>query len=138
MKIVAIDTNVLLDFKLKRHPRFNQVKKLFADCANGKIQIFIPQVVFPEIEWVLRSFYKQPKENTVKFFEELLNLELMTLENKPEMHQAVNIFKFANIKFTDCIILAQMHRIKPDEFLTFDEDLQKFYTTKPPATMEWE
>lgn len=127
MKIVAIDTNVLLDFKLKRHPRFNQVKKIFEDCVNGKIQIFIPQVVFPEIEWVLRSFYKQPKEDMIKFFEELLSLEAMTLENKPEMQQAVNIFKFANIKFTDSVIAAQMQRIKPDEFLTFDEDLQKFY-----------
>lgn len=127
MKTVAIDTNVLLDFKLKRHARFNQVKKLFEDCVNGKIQIFIPQVVFPEIEWVLRSFYKQPKEEIIIFFEELLNLGGVKLENKTEIQQAVNIFKFANIKFTDSIIAAQLQRIKPDEFLTFDEDLQKFY-----------
>ena len=127
MKIVAIDTNVLLDFKLKRHPRFNEVKKLFADCANGKIQIFIPQVVFPEVEWVLRSFYKEQKENVVDFFQELLALDGIILENKPDMQQAVNIFKMVNIKFTDSVIAAQLQRIKPDEFLTFDDNLQKFY-----------
>lgn len=127
MKILAIDTNVLLDFQLKRHPRFNQVKKIFEDCVDKKIQIFIPQVVFPEIEWVMRSHYKESKDKIIDFFEELLDLEGVILENKPEMQQAVNIFKFANIKFTDSIIAAQMQRIKPDEFLTFDEDLQKFY-----------
>lgn len=127
MKIIAIDTNVLLDFKLKRHPRFREVKKLFADCVNEKIQIFIPQIVFPEIEWVLRSVYKESKEKIIDFFEELLELNGIMLENKPEMQHAVNIFRYANIKFTDSMIAAQLQRIKPDEFLTFDEDLQKFY-----------
>lgn len=127
MKIIAIDTNVLLDFRLERKPRFNEVKKIFVDCLNGKIQIFIPQVVFSEIEWVLRSFYKQPKENIIAFFDELLNLNGVVLENKPEMQQAVNIFRYANIKFTDSVIAAQVQKIKPDEFITFDEDLQKFY-----------
>ncbi len=127
MKIVAIDTNVLLDLQLKRSPRFNEVKELFNDCINGKIQIFIPQIVFPEIEWVLRSFYKQPKEEIVNFFEELLDFEEVMFENKLEMLQAVSIYKYANIKFTDSIIAAQLQRIKPDEFLTFDEDLKKIY-----------
>ena len=133
MKIIAIDTNVLLDFLLKRHPRFNEVKRLFEDCAERKIEIYIPQVVFPEIEWVLRSHYGESKEKIVRFLEELLGLDGIILENKPEIQQATGIYKYANIKFTDSIIAAQMQRIKPDEFLTFDEDLQKFY-----QRMEWE
>lgn len=127
MKIIAIDTNVLLDLQLQRSPRFSEVKELFNDCINGKIQIFIPQIVFPEIEWVLRSFYKQPKEEIVNFFEELLDLDGVMLENKSEMLQAVSIYKYVGVKFTDAVIAIQVQRIKPDEFLTFDEDLQKIY-----------
>ncbi len=127
MKIIAIDTNVLLDFLLKRHPRFNEVKELFDDCVNKKIEIFIPQVVFPEIEWVLRSHYKESKEKIVGFLDELLGLDGIILENKSDIQEAVNIYKYANIKFTDSIIAAELRRVKPDEFLTFDEDLQKFY-----------
>lgn len=103
------------------------MKELFNDCINGKIQIFIPQIVFPEIEWVLRSFYKQPKEGIVNFFEELLDLEGVIFENKSEMLQAVSIYKYVSIKFTDAVIATQVQRIKPDEFLTFDEDLKKIY-----------
>lgn len=127
MKIIAIDTNVLLDFLLKRHPRFNEAKELFDDCVNKKIEIFIPQVVFPEIEWVLRSYYKESKEKVVSFLGELLAMDGIILENKPEIQKAVSIYKYANIKFTDSIIAAELRRVKPDEFLTFDEDLQKFY-----------
>ncbi len=133
MKIIAIDTNVLLDFLLKRHPRFNEVKRLFEDCAERKIEIFVPQVVFPEIEWVLRSHYKESKEKVVRFLEELLAMDGIILENKPEIQKAVSIYKYANIKFTDSVIAAQIQRIKPDEFLTFDEDLHKFY-----QKMDWE
>lgn len=138
IKTVAIDTNALLDYCLKRQPGFKKARQLIKDCLNKKSKIFIPDIVFPEVEWVLRSYYKQSKDFIVTFFEELLLLEGTSSGNKLDLEIALNIFKRTNIKLTDAIILAQMYRIKPDEFLTSDEDLQKIYTNKPPATMEWE
>lgn len=126
-KIVAIDTNVLLDYRLKRNPGFNKVRPLFEDCLEGRIQIFIPSIVFPELEWVLRSFYKQPKELIVKFLESLLALEGVLTESKSAIQNALNIFSQSNLKFTDSIILTQVENFKPDEFLTFDESLKKIY-----------
>lgn len=127
IKTVAVDTNALLDYCLKRQPGFEKTQQLIKDCLSKKSKIFVPDIVFPEVEWVLRSFYKQPKDFTINFLEELLLLEGTIAENKLDIEIALNIFKHSNIKFTDSIILAQIQRIKPDEFLTFDEDLQKFY-----------
>lgn len=127
IKTVAVDTNALLDYCLKREPGFKKTKQLFKDCLDKKILIFIPDIVFPEVEWVLRSFYKQSKGFISNFLDELLLLEGVILEKKVDNEQALNIFTHLNIKFTDSIILAQLQRVKPDEFLTFDEDLQKFY-----------
>lgn len=137
-KTVAVDTNALLDYCLKRQPGFKKIQQLIRSCLNKKSKIFIPDIVFPEVEWVLRSYYKQSKDFIIDFLGELLLLEEANAENKLDLEIALNIFKSTNIKFTDAIILAQIFRIKPDEFLTFDEDLQKFYTNKPAATMEWE
>lgn len=125
IKIVAVDTNTLLDYCLKRQPGFKEIQQLFEDCLNKKSKIFIPDIVFPEVEWVLRSFYKQPKDFIISFLEELLLLEGTIAENKLDIQIALNIFKHSNITFTDSIILAQLQRIKPDEFLTFDKALQK-------------
>ena len=127
IKTVAVDTNALLDYCLKRQPGFEKTKQLIRACLDKKIMIFVPDIVFPEVEWVLRSFYKQSKDFISNFLEELLVLEGVILENKLDMEQALNIFKHSNIKFTDSIILAQIQRIKPDAFLTFDEDLKKAY-----------
>lgn len=126
-KTVAVDTNVLLDYRLKRNPGFNKVRPLLEDCLEGRIQIFIPNIVLPELEWVLRSFYKQPKELIVKFLESLLALEGVLTEDKSLMQSVLSIFSQSNLKFTDAIILTQIENFGPDEFLTFDEDLKKIY-----------
>jgi len=126
-KIVAVDTNVLLDYRLKRNPGFNKVRPLIEDCLSDRIQIFIPSIVFPELEWVLRSFYKQPKELILKFLESLLALEGVLTENKSVIQNALSIFSQSNLKLTDSIILTQIENFGPDEFLTFDEDLKKIY-----------
>lgn len=132
-KIVAIDTNVLLDFRLKRQPGFAKAQKLISEVLSKKIQILIPNIVFPEIEWVLRSYYKQPKDLIVNFLEALLVLEGVILEDKSGMQQSVNIFRETSLKFTDAIILVQVQKFKPDEFLTFDENLRKFYQVNLPT-----
>lgn len=126
-KIVAVDTNVLLDYRLQRNPGFNQVRTLVEDCLEGKIRIFIPNIVLPELEWVLRSFYRQPKELIIKFLVSLLTLEGVLTEDKSSIQNALSIFSQSGLKFTDAIILTQIESFGPDEFLTFDEDLKKIY-----------
>lgn len=126
-KIVAVDTNVLLDYRLKRNPGFNKVHSLLEDCLEGRTRIFIPNIVFPELEWVLRSFYKQPKGLIVKFLESLFALEGILTEDKSLIQNALSIFSQSNLKFTDAIILNQVQNFGPDEFLTFDENLKKIY-----------
>ena len=107
-KTVAVDTNVLLDYRLKRNPGFNKIRPLLEDCLDGRIRIFIPSIVFPELEWVLRSFYKQPKELIVKFLESLVALEGVSTENKSAIQNALSIFSQSNLTFTDSIILTQI------------------------------
>lgn len=126
-KTVAVDTNVLLDYRLKRNPGFDKSFQLISDCLSGQVQIFIPNIVLPELEWVLRSYYKQEKDLIVKFLEDLLTLEGVLTKDKISMQHALNLFRQSNIKFTDSIILTQVQNFQPDEFLTFDENLIKLY-----------
>ncbi|MBI2600553.1 hypothetical protein HYW42_01255 [Candidatus Daviesbacteria bacterium] len=67
------------------------------------------------------------KDEICNFLEDLLAEEGIVFEDKPQMQQALNIFKQVGIKFTDSIILTQVEKFNPDEFLTFDEDLEKLY-----------
>lgn len=127
MKTIGIDTNVLLTLRLQREPQFKQVKRLFELCLNGKQKIFLPVVVILEVEWVMRSAYKQSKEQVIEFFEELLAIDDLLLDDKAEVIQSVNFYKESTIVgFTDCFIVNEVNN-KNYDFLTFDKALEKLH-----------
>lgn len=128
MKTTAVDTNAILNYRLERKPYFQKAKELFELCLEGKQEVFIPNAVFLECEWVLRSYYKQTKDQIIKFFQELLLLDNVVIKDKKEIELALNLYKNSSgVSFTDCVILNQIQGFEPDEFLTFDEDLKKIY-----------
>lgn len=127
MKTIAFDSNVLITLKLQRQPEFNKAKSCLRDCLDGKIKLFIPLPAILETEWVLRSFYKQPKETVAEYFEELLLIDNLDVENKDEVKFALILFKQSSkVSFTDCIIISQIHNRNYD-LLTFDKDLDKLF-----------
>ncbi len=127
MKAVAVDTNLLLDFRFKREPGFKIAKDLFESSSQDKLQIYIPEIVFAELEWVSRSVYSLPRNLILDFFEELLIIEGVIMQNKKKIASAVNFFKSSNLKFTDCLIISDIEEFNPDEFITSDHELQKIY-----------
>ena len=95
MKIIGFDTNVLIALKTKRETSYNQSKILLEDCLKGKIKLFVPIPVILETEWVLRSYYKQPKVKIIEFLDELLEVENVLTESKLEILYALNLYKYS-------------------------------------------
>jgi predicted nucleic-acid-binding protein len=126
MKTTGIDTNALLAFRLQREPIVNEVKKLFEQTLERQVKVYIPLPVILEVEWVLRSYYNQEKEVILPFFEELLKIDNVIVDNKDELRLAVNLYRESKISFTDSIIVTLV-QTKDYDFLTFDKDLEKVY-----------
>jgi predicted nucleic-acid-binding protein len=126
MKTTGIDTNALLAFRLQREPIVNEVKKLFEQTLERQVKVYIPLPVILEVDWVLRSYYNQEKEVILPFFEELLKIDNVIVDNKDELRLAVNLYRESKISFTDSIIVTLV-QTKDYDFLTFDKDLEKVY-----------
>lgn len=126
MRTIGIDANVLLTYRLRRQPYFTKALSTFERCLEGKVRIYLPEVVIFETEWVLRSFYKQTKEQIIAFFEELLLVDNLVLDDKDEMELSLNFYKSNSIGFTDSVILQKI-RNHDHDFLTFDQKLEKLY-----------
>ena len=127
MQSIGIDTNILLEFRLKRQPGFEIAQKCFKQCIDGKINIYIPLPCILETEWVLRSFYKQPKEEIINFFEELFLVNNLDTDNKENTSFSINLYKQSReVSFTDCIIIKQIQS-RDANFVTFDNNLSKLY-----------
>jgi len=75
----------------------------------------------------LRSFYKQPKEEIINFFEELFLVNNLDTDNKENTSFSINLYKQSReVSFTDCIIIKQIQS-RDANFVTFDNNLSKLY-----------
>lgn len=120
MRTIGLDTNAILCYRLERDPGYQKVRQLFEQCLAGKLRIYIPLPVLLEIEWVLRSYYEQPKEKVVSFFEELLLADNVIMDRKSDIKIALNLYKTnGQVSFTDCCILREI-QAHEYEFLTFN------------------
>lgn len=102
MKYIVVDTSALVrvftnDNKLKA--------KKVKDILESNKKLVIPDVVFPELEYILRGkVYKQPREKIQLAFEYLLSRD--NIKISPEVRSAISIFSRTNLDMVDCIVAA--------------------------------
>lgn len=83
--MVAADTNVVVRFLTRDHEsQYRRAYRLFA-----KYEIFIPDTVILETEWVLRYAYDFGRESICDAFERLFGLENVRLENGHAIAEAI-------------------------------------------------
>lgn len=124
---IIIDTNILLDLILKREPNYSKNLSIFNNCESNQIEIIILKPVILEFEWVLRSFYKIPREKLVEYLWGLV--DSFSIDQKLIVETAVNLYQLnQSISFTDAVIISEAKLTYPlSDFLTEDASLRKIF-----------
>lgn len=111
--MIALDTNVLVRLLVNDHPaQAALAQRLLADNTA-----LIPRTVVLETEWVLRSFYKVPRERMAAFFRLLLRSENALVENHGVVERALTWYE-QGADFADALHLAACEGA---EMQTFDD-----------------
>ncbi len=117
--MTILDTSALVRFATKDIiERSNKIKELI----DSSEELRIPDVVFPELEYVLAGSYGAKKYKLVKLFRFLTSPRFIT---SSEVKKAVFIFSNNTLDMADCIILASC--AKGDSLASFDKKLLKTY-----------
>ena len=127
MTVVAIDTNVILDFILQR-AAVTQYDSLFHAAEIGRTALYMPLAVALETEWVLRRVYKQPKTTVLKQLDIVFELPAMSDVPLGVFERTLALYRSTSgVSFDDCLIAAtcEMHGV--DELVTGDKKLAKLY-----------
>jgi len=113
--MIFLDTNSLIRFFTKDDLRKSLlIKKLL----EKEKEIFIPEVVFPEIEYVLAKIYKVKRAKIITAFKFLIsrpNIKLGRVVKK-----AVELFGQTRLDMADCLIAAHCQKGK---LASFDKKL---------------
>lgn len=121
--LVVLDTNSLIRFFTNDMPdRATRVKELLEKEKN----IVIPEVVFPELEYILTDQYDTSRENLIKIFQFLASQR--NIKFSRHVKKAIMIFEKSKLDMADCIIVA--YSLK-GEVASFDKELLNTAETKP-------
>lgn len=117
--MIAVDTNVLLRTFVADNPLQARIAQHLMGHTGG---VFVSKTVLLEVEWVLRSLYRQSPIQIHFGFSGLLGLSNVVTENPEQVFQAMGDFA-AGMDFADALHLASS---QADEgFYSFDKKLTK-------------
>jgi len=111
--VIAIDTNIVVRFLTRDdEPQFQKSLTLFK-----AYDIFIPDTVVLESEWVLRYAYNYTPKTISNAFTKLFGLPNVHLANPAAISQALQ-WHTGGLDFADALHLSQCQQYK--QFFTFD------------------
>lgn len=122
MKTV-LDTSSLIRYFTNDIPAKAQKVKLLLEQES---HIVIPDVVFPELEYVLTENYSVEKSELLKIFRFLMSRP--NIKVPLPVKQAVDLFEYSKLDMADCIIAASS---KKGTLASFDAKLLQLKSVKP-------
>lgn len=117
--MIILDTSALIRFFTNDDPvKAKKIKLLLEDKSKSFI---IPDVVFPELEYVLKSsHYGASRLEILKAFRYLLSRK--NINKTKEVKIAFNIYKNSLLDFADCVVIASS---KNHDLVSFDKKMLK-------------
>ena len=117
--MISVDTNILLRTFVADNPAQSRVARHLMAHAGG---VFVSKTVLVEVEWVLRSLYRQSPAQIHFGLTGLLGLPNVAAEDPEQVFQAMGDFA-AGMDFADALHLASSQA--GASFYSFDRKLTK-------------
>lgn len=122
----ALDTNVLVRFLVQDGPgQLASAQRLIRRCIEAQQPLFVPITVTLELEWVLRSNFKRPKDEVMAVLSGLLSAAELTLESEAAVEIALGSYAEGSAGFSDCVHAALAVQAGHEPLWTFDKAAAK-------------
>jgi predicted nucleic acid-binding protein len=121
MTLIAVDTNVILRF-LTGDPAVmaEKSRKLFSAVDQGEVALYIDEIVFAEVVWVLKSYYGYPHKKIAIPLQELISHPGLKCENKERLLLALLVFAEMKVDFADALLATRMKEHEIKQVYSFD------------------
>lgn len=124
IRSIILDTNIFLRYILNDIPKdAKRAEKLLTESKDGKLKIFVPQIVIFEINFALDKYYQIDKDKIVTTLVNLITSEYLEIQDRTVFLSAMVVFKNKNISFVDAFLLALSDSCSA-ELITHDKKLK--------------
>ena len=125
-KTIFLDTNVILRYLLKDKPeQFEKIEETFSLLKTGKMSGYILSEVLLEAYYILISFYKAPKKETLISLKGLLLYKGLVGKEKELLLNAINyVLDDSGVSLLDWVLCLKA-RQGNGRILTFNKKLER-------------
>lgn len=121
--VYFLDTNVIIRFLLQDNKiLFKKAKAIFKKAENGFYKLYIDEIVVAECIWLLSSFYKSSKEETIQMLIKIISFDFVICDNKNLLIDTMMMVDKHNLSFVDCWLNLKS-KVMDFQLITFDKKL---------------
>jgi predicted nucleic-acid-binding protein len=125
--ISLIDTNIILRFlTADENVKYQNLHSFFNSIERGEINVELKLIILFQVIFVLKSFYKIPKENIVDGLSKLLSYKGISLKDKKIVLRTLDLWREKNLEIVDCYIISCVEGDKQNILYSYDRDFDKF------------
>ena len=123
---IYADTNIFIRFFADDMPEQTKIsKKILKGLLEDKYELYVCNLVFAEIVYVLESYYKLDKKDILDKMFAILKFKNLVVENKSIIIEALEIYNDKNIDFTDAYMACHARKAGCNRLFSFDKDFTK-------------
>ena len=124
--MIFVDTNYFMRLILGDDAeQADVVENLINGAAVGKFSLYTSLVCWFEVDWVLKSVYKQPKPAVITALATLLDLREVQFDERSICRDSLTLYEKTNLDLEDCYNIYLALSLKCDSFASFDKKAVK-------------
>ncbi len=125
--ISLLDTNVIIRFlTAERSSKYKSLYSFFKSLENGEMTVELKLIVLFQVVFVLKSFYKVPKNQIIEGLLVLLGYKGVTIKEKKIVLRSLELWHNKNIEIVDCYLIACLEGDSQNLLYSYDRDFDKF------------
>lgn len=119
-----VDTNVILRFLTDKRPD-KKLIDFFKKIESDEEKVKCIDMVFFQVIFVLRSFYKIEKKEIIKEMRKLLSFKGLKMKDKQTIERTLDFWEKHPDDIVDCYIVSCMEKDGENEIYSFDKKIDR-------------
>jgi predicted nucleic-acid-binding protein len=131
-KVIALlDTNVIVRFLIsEENDKYKGLYEFFGSLERGEMRVELKLIVLFQVIFVLKSYYKVPKEEIANKMIDLLGYKGIIIKELRMVRLTLEIWRDNNLDIVDCYLIAYLEGDAQNILYSYDHDFDKFRVTR--------
>ena len=125
--IALLDTTVIVRFLVSdKSPKYKNLYSFFESLEYGKMKVELKLIVLFQVLFVLKSFYKVPKDQVANGITDLLKYKGIVIKNKTMIRRMMKMWCNKKLDIVYCYLIAILENDSQNLLYSYDRDFDKF------------